>query len=226
VELYWSLCLHMTVIAGNWCGKCPTQTSIQLCRDNTRLEWKLKTGFIATHLTIVTPSTWLTEQAKQSMLSACPFIIFPMALTQKPSAPWSWTGSFPARHTHFTKVLMFAVQVQQIPVRVAICLKALSSLPASLKPATDSVMAESHTEAAGIASWILATSAAIALNQSPIVLLTCLFSPRVPIICHWCCKRVWPVVRRWSLFKVGGVPDLVRPGITGYLATPEDVKDL
>jgi len=26
-------------------------------------------------------------------------------------------------------------------------------------------------------------------------------------------------------FKVGGVPDLVRPGITGYLATPEDVKD-
>jgi len=26
-------------------------------------------------------------------------------------------------------------------------------------------------------------------------------------------------------FKFGGVPDLVRPGITGYLATPEDVKD-
>jgi glycosyltransferase involved in cell wall biosynthesis len=26
-------------------------------------------------------------------------------------------------------------------------------------------------------------------------------------------------------FKVGGVPDLVRPGITGYLAHPEDVVD-
>jgi glycosyltransferase involved in cell wall biosynthesis len=26
-------------------------------------------------------------------------------------------------------------------------------------------------------------------------------------------------------FKVGGVPDLVRPGITGYLANPEDIKD-
>lgn len=26
-------------------------------------------------------------------------------------------------------------------------------------------------------------------------------------------------------FKVGAVPDLVRPGITGYLATPEDADD-
>jgi len=36
----------------------------QLCRDNTRLEWKLKTGFIALNLTIVT-SRWLTEQASR-----------------------------------------------------------------------------------------------------------------------------------------------------------------
>jgi glycosyltransferase involved in cell wall biosynthesis len=27
-------------------------------------------------------------------------------------------------------------------------------------------------------------------------------------------------------FKIGGVPDLVRPGITGYLASPEDAQDL
>jgi glycosyltransferase involved in cell wall biosynthesis len=26
-------------------------------------------------------------------------------------------------------------------------------------------------------------------------------------------------------FKIGGVPDLVRPGITGYLALPEDTQD-
>jgi glycosyltransferase involved in cell wall biosynthesis len=26
-------------------------------------------------------------------------------------------------------------------------------------------------------------------------------------------------------FKIGGVPDLVRPDITGYLATPEDADD-
>ena len=26
-------------------------------------------------------------------------------------------------------------------------------------------------------------------------------------------------------FKIGGVPDLVRPGITGYLAQPEDTED-
>ena len=26
-------------------------------------------------------------------------------------------------------------------------------------------------------------------------------------------------------FKVGGVPDLVRPGITGYLASPENAND-
>jgi glycosyltransferase involved in cell wall biosynthesis len=27
-------------------------------------------------------------------------------------------------------------------------------------------------------------------------------------------------------FDVGGVPDLVRPGVTGYLAAPADVDDL
>jgi glycosyltransferase involved in cell wall biosynthesis len=27
-------------------------------------------------------------------------------------------------------------------------------------------------------------------------------------------------------FDVGGVPDLVRPGVTGYLARPEDAQDL
>ena len=27
-------------------------------------------------------------------------------------------------------------------------------------------------------------------------------------------------------FDVGGVPDLVRPGLTGYLARPEDAQDL
>ncbi len=27
-------------------------------------------------------------------------------------------------------------------------------------------------------------------------------------------------------FRVGGVPDLVRPGITGYLAEPENAEDL
>jgi glycosyltransferase involved in cell wall biosynthesis len=26
-------------------------------------------------------------------------------------------------------------------------------------------------------------------------------------------------------FKIGGVPDLVRPGMTGYLAQPEDIRD-
>jgi len=31
---------------------------------------------------------------------------------------------------------------------------------------------------------------------------------------------------QWCLYKVGGVPDLVRPGITGYLATPGDTQDL
>ena len=27
-------------------------------------------------------------------------------------------------------------------------------------------------------------------------------------------------------FRIGGVPDLVRPGITGYLAQPENAQDL
>ena len=30
----------------------------------------------------------------------------------------------------------------------------------------------------------------------------------------------------WFPFRVGGIPELVRPGITGYLAEPGDANDL
>ncbi|HEY9847783.1 MAG TPA: glycosyltransferase, partial [Candidatus Caenarcaniphilales bacterium] len=52
------------------CGKCPyPEVFPAIKRDSTRLEWKIKDWVYShSHLAIVTPSRWITEQARQSML--------------------------------------------------------------------------------------------------------------------------------------------------------------
>jgi len=97
-------------------------------------------------------------------------------------------------------------------------LKALSSLPASLKAETVLLILGNggKAEAAGIASLNLGYVSSDRL-KSPIVLLTCLFFPtradNLPLVLQESMACGTPMVS----FKVGGVPDLVRPGITGYL---------
>src|SRR6266478_2884385 len=53
------------------CGRCPhLDVYPAVPRDNTRIEWKLKKLiYDRANLSIVTPSNWLTEQAKQSILA-------------------------------------------------------------------------------------------------------------------------------------------------------------
>jgi len=53
------------------CGKCPyPDTYPKIKRDNTKWEWKLKNWvYENSNLTIVTPSNWLAEEAKKSMLN-------------------------------------------------------------------------------------------------------------------------------------------------------------
>ena len=241
------------------CGKCPyPDTSPHIKRDGTRLEWKLKNwAYNRSNLTIVTNSKWLMEQAKQSMFSRLPIHHIPYGIdtdTYQPLDPEQCRlllGIPPGK-----KVLLFAAERLNMP-RVQksedgiptgkkvpgfgaqrlimprkggdLLLKALQSLPESLKAETVLLLLGSSGEAIAELNGFqtlnlgyLTSERLMAIAYSAADLF--LFPTRadtfglVSIESQACGT---PVVS----FRVGGVPEHVRPGITGYLAEPEDVED-
>ena len=215
------------------CGKCPYPNSYPpIQRDNTRLEWKLK-NWVYNHsnLTIVTPSNWLTKQANQSMLSCLPIHHIPNGLdtkTYQPLDPEQCRSmlSIPAGK----KVLIFAAsKLNDSRKGGDLLLKALQSLPESLKAETVLLLlgngGEAIAEITGFQTLnlgYLSNERLMAIAYSAADLL--LFPSRadnLPVTLQESMACGTPMVS----FKVGGVPDLVRPGITGYLAEPENAED-
>lgn len=215
------------------CGKCPyLDIYPPVRRDNTRLEWKLKNWvYSRSNLTIVTPSTWLTEQAKQSMLSCLPIHHIPNGIDTEVYQPFDPEQSRSRLGIPIhKKVLMSGAASLTDPRKGGdLLLKALSSLPASLKAETVLLIlgsgGEAIAEAAGIASLNLGYVSSDRLKSIAYSAADLFIFPtradNLPLVLQESMACGTPMVS----FKVGGVPDLVRPGITGYLATPEDVKD-
>lgn len=216
------------------CGKCPyPDTWPPIKRDNTRLEWKLKDWvYSRSNLTIVSPSSWLTEQAKQSMLKRFSIHQIPHGIDTEIYQPLdSEQCRSLLRIPPRKKVLMFGAQSWKDYRKGGdLLLKALQSLPVSLKAETVLLTMGQHggepiTETVGIQTLNLAYIysdylKAIAYSAADLFL----FPTRSDIfglvsIESQACGT--PVVS----FRVCGVPDHVRPGITGYLAEPENAKD-
>ncbi|MBW4649280.1 MAG: glycosyltransferase family 4 protein [Kastovskya adunca ATA6-11-RM4] len=215
------------------CGKCPypdTYPAIQ--RDNTRLEWTLKNWvYRQSNLTMVTPSQWLTEQVKQSMLNQFPIHYIPYGIDTEAYQPLECEQcrsllGIPAGK----KVLMFcAASLTDARKGGKLLLSALSSLPAALKAETVLLIlgegGEAISEAVGIPTLNLGYVSsdrlkAIAYSAADLFIFPTQ-ADNLPLVLQESMACGTPMVS----FKVGGVPDLVRPGITGYLAQPEDVED-
>lgn len=235
----WALTGHCAISydCDRWeigCGKCPYPDAIpSIRRDNTRLEWKLKDWvYSRSNLTIVTPSSRLTEQARQSMLNRFPIHHIPHGIdaeTYQPIDPdqcHSLLGVTPGK-----KVLMFAApNMNHFWKGGDLLLKALQSLPESLKAATVLLLlgngGEAIAETAGIQTLHLGYVSNDRLKAVAYSAADLFVSPTraeafgLVLLESIACGT--PVVS----FRVGGVPDLVRPGITGYLAEPENAKDL
>lgn len=215
------------------CGKCPYPDSEPaIRRDATYLEWKMK-NWVYSHsnLTIVTPSRWITEQAKQSMLNRLPIHHIPNGIDTEAYQPFDPEQSRERLGIPMhKKVLMFGAARLTDPRKGGdLLLKALSSLPASLKAETVLLIlgndGEAIAEAAGIASLNLGYVSSdrfksIAYSAADLFIFPTR-ADNLPLVLLESMACGTPMVS----FKVGGVPDLVRPGITGYLATPEDVFD-
>jgi len=215
------------------CGKCPyPEVQPYVYRDNTHLEWKLKNWvYSRSNLTIVTVSRWLTEQAKQSMLNRFPIHHIPYGIDTEAYQPLeaeqcrSLLGIPTGK-----KVLMFGAESLKDSRKGSdLLLKALFSLPESLKAETVLLTlgndGEAISEAAGMATLNLGYVSsdrlkAVAYSAADLFIFPTR-ADNLPLVLQESMACGTPMVS----FKIGGVPDLVRPGVTGYLAAPEDAQD-
>ncbi len=215
------------------CGKCPyPDAGPSIKRDSTRIEWQLKNWvYSRSNLSIVSKSKWLTEMAKQSMLSRYPIYEIPNGIDTEMYQPLNREKCRVELGLPLDKkVLMFAaVKLDQYRKGGDLLLKALQSLPASLKAETVLLTlglgGEAIAEAVGMPTLNLGFVSddrrkAICYSAADLFLFPTRAEncPNVTLESIACGT---PVVS----FKVGGVPDQVQPSITGYLAEPENSKD-
>ena len=215
------------------CGKCPhLDSDPPVYSDSTSIEWKLK-NWVYNHsnLTIVTLSCWLTQQAKQSMLNRFPIYHIPNGIDTEAYQPLDSEQCRSLLGIPINKkVLMFGAESLTNPRKGGdLLLKTLVGLPASLK--ADIVLltfgngGETIEDSTGIATLNLGYLTSdrlkcIAYSTADLFVFPTR-ADNLPLVLQESMACGTPMIS----FKVGGVPDLVRHGITGYLATPEDTKD-
>jgi glycosyltransferase involved in cell wall biosynthesis len=221
------------------CGQCPYPDSYPpVRRDNTRVEWKLKNWvYKRSHITIVAPCSWMTTLAKQSMLGALPIHQIPYGVDTDVYQPLerehcrSLLGiPVDKRVLLFSAMRMNMSSFEGFRKGGDLLVKALESLPAALKAETVLLLlgegGEAIAEAVGIPALNLGYVSsdrlkAIAYCAADLFILpTRADNLPLGLLESMACGT--PPVS----FRVGGVPELVRPGITGYLAEPGDAHDL
>ncbi|MFB2936477.1 glycosyltransferase family 4 protein [Aerosakkonemataceae cyanobacterium BLCC-F154] len=215
------------------CGKCPypnTYPSVNM--DNTHIEWKLKNWvYSRANLTIVTPSKWLTEQAKQSMLKQFEIHHIPYGIDTEAYQPLDRELCRKLLGIpNNKKVLMFgSVSVKDPRKGGDLIIQTLQKFPASLKAEivllTIGNDSESIAQEIGIESLHLGYVSSDRLKSIAYSAADLFIFPtradNLPLVLQESMACGTPIVS----VKIGGVPDLVRPGITGYLAEVENVQD-
>ena len=213
------------------CGKCPSLDLIPaVSRDNTHLEWKLKNwAFQNSDLTIVSPSNWITKMVKESMLSHFPVYQIPHGIDLEKFQPLDpeccrYTLGIPRNKA----VLMFVGSLSKSKGG-DILLAALNGLPDSLKAdLVLLIMGEHSVEASQLPGIDICHVGGLSNDVVKSIAYSAadlfLFPTRgesFGLVALESIACSTPVVS----FKIGGVPDIVRHGVTGYLAEPESVDD-
>jgi glycosyltransferase involved in cell wall biosynthesis len=215
------------------CGKCPNLNSCPSTgRDNTRTEWKLKRwSYSRSNLTIVSPSKWLAELASVSILGDFPIHHIPNGIDTDTYRPLDPTVCREALGISEKKrVILFVAQsLQDARKGSDLLISALQKLP-------DSIKSETLLLTMGEGSATLSS-----LLEMPIMSLGYIGGDSLKAIVYAaadvsiCPTRAdnLPLVLQESMacgtpmvsFNVGGVPELVKPGLTGFLAKTEDSAD-
>jgi len=215
------------------CGKCPyPDTYPAIYRDSTRLEWKLKDWvYSKSNLVIVTPSNWLTEQAQKSMLRRFPVCQIPYGIDLNAYLPLDKSLCKTVLDIPINKrVLLFGADSLKDKRKGGdLLLKALQQLPQSLTSETILLTfgngSESITSELGMPNISLGYINSDRLKSIVYSAADLFIFPtradNLPLVLQESMACGTPMVS----FDIGGVPDLVRPMVTGYLAKPEDAMD-
>lgn len=216
------------------CGKCPyPETYPSINMDNTSLEWNLKNWvYSKSNLTLVTLSRWLTKQAQASMLNRFPIHHIPNGID---------TNAYQPLERQLCKTVLDIPQNKKVFLFAAdsltekrkggdLLFKALQQLPQSLKAETLLLTFGNGGEAmqSELGMPILSLGyiggdrlKSVAFSAADLFIFPTR-ADNLPLTLQESMACGTPMVS----FNIGGVPDLVRPGVTGYLAQPEDADDL
>ena len=235
----WSFTGHCAYSYGcdRWqtgCGQCPHLDSYPAVnKDNTHWEWWLKKMvYQLSKLAIVTPSRWLANKTKQSMLNRFPIHYIPNGIDTEVYQPFTKEECrFKLGIPQDKKVLMFGAQDLKNPIKGGdLLIKALKNLPEKLKAETIILTMGNKgnlfSENLGLESLNLGyvtneLQKAITYSAADVFVLPTR-QDNLPLVLQESMACGTPLVS----FEVGGVPELVRNEITGYLANREDPQDL
>ncbi|MEM9446967.1 MAG: glycosyltransferase family 4 protein [Cyanobacteria bacterium P01_E01_bin.6] len=216
------------------CGRCPdlkTYPSVQ--RDNTRWELKLKHWIYKNSnlKAVVTTSRWMAERAQKSILGHLPVHRIPPGLNTQHFKPHDSKQCRMLLGIPTDKHVVMAAADRLTDPRKGgdLLVQALNTLPQSLR--TEVVLvtlgygAEKLSESVNTKTINLGFISgdhlkAIVYSAADIFL----FPTRAEnfgLVAQEAMACGTPTIA----FKVGGVPDLVRHNITGYLAEPENIQD-
>jgi glycosyltransferase involved in cell wall biosynthesis len=182
-------------------------------------------------MTIITPSSWMTKLAKESLLQRFPIHHISNGIDTEIYQP---LDSQMCRSVlgvpSGKKALMFvAASLQERRKGGDLLTQALKSLPESVKTQIVLLLIGNGGEALAEAVDIPTLNFGFVTDKR---LKTICYSAadlfifpsredNLPLVLQESMACGTPMVS----FKIGGIPDLVRPGITGYLAEAENVED-
>jgi glycosyltransferase involved in cell wall biosynthesis len=228
---------HNSLDCEKWktgCGTCPyPQVEPAIQRDGTWMEWRLKNWvYQRSRLALVTPSKWLGEQVKESILGHFPTYHIPHGVDTDIYHPLDFRMCREALGIPSGKnVVLFAVDDLKRRLKgTDLLLKAMEMLPDSLKSETVLLLLGKGGDALA------------RMTSLPSHSVGYISSDRLKALCYSAADLLvsptradnFPVTLLESLacgtpivsFRINGVPEIVRPDLTGYLAQPENAQDL
>lgn len=236
----WSLTGHCAYSYGcdRWqigCGHCPAlREEPQVSRDATHWEWQLKhRAYRRAQISVVAPSVWLAQQARQSpLLNGFDIHHIPNGIDLQRYQPLDAQECRSVLNIPAGKrVLMFAAQsLTNARKGGDLLFKALTALPAALKAETLLLTFGSGDERSlrslGMEvialGYVNSDRLKAMLYSAADIFVFPTRADNLPLVLQESMACGTPMVS----FNVGGVPDLVRPGMTGLLAEPEDTQGM